>query len=135
MRARKLHYELTQKSLGKIILWDKEYCSVFCPKRPLLDIESPHWGTSWDMISCWNGSDRLTIEEGKKIKAMHIAQFACIIPRGLRHDDTFVTLPSVYKGMAMPADLFDVADQWLIDTGCPKDLAPDSCKTSHPDSV
>ena len=69
------------------------------------------------------------------MKATHYAQFGCTVPRRVKHDDALNALPSLYKGMATHAGIFDIAPSWLIDTGCPKDLAPETCKDTHPESV
>ena len=87
------------------------------------------------MRSCWNGSVRLTTEECNIIPGAQLAQFACIAPRAAQHAAPIVALPSIQKGMSAPAELFGVSRSRLIDTGCPKDLAPASCSEYHPASV
>ena len=46
-----------------------------------------------------------------------------------------MSLPSIQKNSARPAQTFGVPTSWLVDTGCQRDLAPTSCMESHPDSV
>ena len=57
------------------------------------------------------------------------------MPRCVKNDETFMALPSMYKGMATYVDIFGIASSWLIDTGCPKGIAPETCKDTHPESV
>ena len=87
------------------------------------------------MLSCWNGSDKLTVDQCMHVPGMHLAQFACVVPRGVGRPQSSVALPSIQKESATPADIFDVAKSWLADTGCPIDLAPTPCNESHPESV
>ena len=77
----------------------------------------------------------MTTYEGENTPGTHLAQSACIVPRAAKHYEPIVALPWIRKGFATPADMFDVAKSWFIDTGCPNGLGTASCSESHPDSV
>ena len=79
----------------------------------------------WGFMSSYNYSKRILFGEAQSLDILHVGGVNDVVP----------ALPVVSKKGAPCADVFDVTQSWLVDTGCPRDLVNSSQIDGHDGSV
>ena len=84
-----------------------------------------NWQKDWGMRSNYNYSKHMPFDAAKSMDILHIG--------GVR--DIGPALPVISKKGVPCADIFEVTQSWLVDTGCPRDLVNSSQLQGHEESV